>query len=269
MVKFQYISDIHLEMLTKIPVINKLKDVENICLLGDIGIPGTILYNKFIEQCSEKFENVFIIYGNHEYYNKIYKKKQVVIETIYDRIEYSKLFPHNVHFLNNSCVYLDKITNQVTSYKSHNSIKIIGSTLWSQIDIHIADYINDYKLIYTQKDTLLTPQKTIEYFIESKDYILNEINSDINIECIVLTHHGSNNKCNGEYYKTSHIKSGYVTHISELLNCNNLKVCINGHTHCSIKFIENDILFLANCYGYPGERKEIVCYDKDAIFSLD
>lgn len=73
MVDFQYISDIHLEISGKIPDIPKSSN--NLCLLGDIGAPESDIYKKFIKECSEKFTNVFVIYGNHEYYSETSMKK--------------------------------------------------------------------------------------------------------------------------------------------------------------------------------------------------
>ena len=57
---FQYISDIHLEYLTAIP--NIKKTATNLCLVGDIGHPGTFLFNKFLKKCSEMYKNVFLVY---------------------------------------------------------------------------------------------------------------------------------------------------------------------------------------------------------------
>ena len=78
---FQYISDIHLEYLTYIPYITKTAN--NLFLLGDIGHPDTINFQKFIKKCSELYKNVFLIYGNHEYYSILRgskKKKKKIKE---------------------------------------------------------------------------------------------------------------------------------------------------------------------------------------------
>ena len=66
MVKFQYISDIHLEFCKKIPKIKVLAN--NLCLLGDIGYPNTKIYKQYINQCSRNHKNVFVIFGNHCFY---------------------------------------------------------------------------------------------------------------------------------------------------------------------------------------------------------
>lgn len=265
--KFQFISDIHLESRKKIPIIEKIKDIDNLFLLGDIGIPGTDIYVKFMDWCSKNYKNVFIIYGNHEYYNKN-SKKSILIDTMLDRKKYMINFCNNIFFLDNSCVFIN-INNKVTYDKptDNNYIKIIGSTLWSNIDIKIAQNINDYNNnIFTTLENKLTPYDTIEFFNISKKYILNEINTDIS-KCILLTHHGAHDLCNGSY-SNSLLNSAYVTNIPELLECKNLLACINGHTHSNIDFIDCNIRFLSNCMGYLGENKSIVKYNTNAFLNV-
>jgi hypothetical protein len=67
MVKFQYISNLHLDLY---PL--GLFDIDAIApyllLAGDIGNPYQKKYELFLENISKKFEKIFIISGNHEYY---------------------------------------------------------------------------------------------------------------------------------------------------------------------------------------------------------
>lgn len=61
--------------------------------------------------------------------------------------------PPNVFFLDNDSVYLT-VSNAVHISKpltGEKYIKIIGSTLWSDIDVSITRYINDYNNIYTHQ----------------------------------------------------------------------------------------------------------------------
>jgi predicted MPP superfamily phosphohydrolase len=286
--KIQYISDIHLEHLKVFPIINKVAD--NLCLLGDIGCPRTQIYKNFIKYCSNNFTNVFVIYGNHEYYSVKTRLEPLVIQTMKEIDDLAKDFPDNVYFLNNSCIYVHKTSNQVKHsldeiYEEPRStlpinvgdgrglttsyVKIIGSTLWSDIDLDIAKYINDFKRIKKDNEKHLDAHTSKAMFHDNKKYILQEIEKDPEILCIILTHHGTNSICNGEFYKDSPLVSAFVTDIPELLEYKNVLACINGHTHSSInKIIKskrgNDIHFLANCYGYMGEDKKVVNFDPDA-----
>lgn len=267
MVKFQYVSDIHLEFLKKIPKIKKV--AENLCLIGDIGYANKKNYKQFINQCSNNYKNVFVVHGNHDYYSN---KQNLAFTNCNDIISINKIipskFPKNVYFLNNSCVFIDKTTEQISYKNNGNSIKIIGSTLWSEIDFNIAYMLNDFKQINYSEDIKFNPIIYKELFYFSKDYILNEINKDPEIQTLLLTHHGTNEVCNG-YYKNSHLKSCFVTQIDELYSCKNLIAAINGHTHSNINEKINGILYLSNCYGYKNEDQSIVKYNENAVLEIN
>jgi len=270
--KFQYISDTHLERFTISPknIIQKINGCENICLLGDIGSPGTDIYNRFIDYCSITWKNVFLLYGNHEYYQT--NKNSLAIKTMKNIDDLSNKLPQNVYFLNDNYVYINKLTNDVKiQLKEQDSlkdyIKIIGSLLWSDIEIKISYLMNDYKYIYTSENIKLTPIQTKQFFQESKTYILNQLKEDI--QCILLTHHGAHELSNG-WYQGNFMSSGYATNIPELLMFNNLIACINGHTHSSINtnIPNTSIKLLSNCYGYKGENKKIINFNPNAILEF-
>lgn len=268
--KFQYISDTHLEHLRVLPknIIQKINECENICLLGDIGCPNTDIYNKFIYYCSITWKNVFLLYGNHEYHQR--NKNNLTMKNIND---FTSKLPLNVYFLNDNYVYINKLTNHVKlqlkdeedSLKDY--VKIIGSLLWSDIEIKISHLINDYNYIYTSENIKLTPIETKQFFQKSKTYILNQLREDI--ECILLTHHGVHELSNG-WYQGHYMSSAYATNIPELSIFNNLIACINGHTHSSIDTVipNTSIKLLSNCYGYKGENKKIINFNPNAILEF-
>jgi hypothetical protein len=267
--KIQYISDLHLEHLKVLPYIKRAAN--NLCLLGDIGSPRTQIYKDFIRECSIKFKNVFVIYGNHEYHSVKTRLEPKVIETMEEIEQHAKSFPDNVYFLNNSCVYFDIVNETVTKAPCDynlNLVKIIGSTLWAATK----DYkLNDYKKIFVSDSQKLTPEISTEMFRQNINYILREIKKEPHMRCILMTHHGTNIVCNRD--KMSDQDTSYVTHIQELLGCSNLFACLNGHTHTSINEEVigengNRIKFLANCYGYISEDQTIVKYNPYATFNL-
>lgn len=259
---FQYVSDIHLEYISYVPYIKKTAD--NLFLVGDIGHPGTVSFNKFLKMCSEKYKNVFMVYGNHEYYS-ITRGRNKKIETMREKLEYAKSFPSNVHLLHNSRVYLNKITNQVSlSYSESektNTIKIIGSTLWSDNCLQS----NNFKNIFIEKDIPLTFDYQKQLFNNSKIYLINELYKE-DIESIILTHYPTHKLSNGSYldFKDSN-------HIRELFLHSKLIACINGHTHSSINLVApgTTIKLLSNCFGYKNENQEIVKYNPNAVLDLN
>jgi PAS domain S-box-containing protein len=261
---FQYISDIHLEYLTTIPNIKKTTD--NLCLVGDIGHPGTFLFNKFLKKCSEMYKNVFLVYGNHEYYS-ILRGRHKKIETMQQKLDYAKDFPHNVYFLNNSYVYYH-IYNQTvhltldTLANKKDYVKIIGATLWS----NRGPGANNFKNIFMEENTLLTFEHQSELFSQSKYYIINEVFRE-DMESIILTHYATHMCANGGAY----LDNKDTNHIRELFLHPKLIACINGHTHSSIDTIApgTNIKLLANCFGYKMEDQDVVKYNENAILELN
>lgn len=72
--KLQYVSDIHLETHNNNTSTELFKTILKpsapyLALCGDIGYPGAPLYESFLKYCSDNFEHVFYVAGNHEYYN--------------------------------------------------------------------------------------------------------------------------------------------------------------------------------------------------------
>lgn len=270
MVKFQYVSDLHLEHYKNLNSINfeKLEGCDNLFLLGDIGYAYSDIYHEFINYCSDNWVNVIVIFGNHEYYCKPDNIKTM------EEIEKEVLkFRKNVYFLNNDYILINKHDNTVKKLleredHSNDYIKIIGSLLWCNITETAAARMNDYNFIYTTPTKNLTPQETRSFFRRNKEYIIQELQFD-NFETIVLTHHGVNNLANGPYVGNP-MESGYATDIYELTQYPNIIACINGHTHVQVDtFLPNtSIKLLSNCYGYKGEKHTVVKYNKNAFLEV-
>jgi|688.fasta_scaffold235331_1 PAS domain S-box-containing protein len=261
---FQYISDIHLEYLTTIP--NIKKTANNLFLVGDIGHPGTFLFNKFLNNCSQIYKNVFLVYGNHEYYS-ILRGRHKKIETMQQKLDYAKDFPDNVYFLNNSYVYYH-IYNQTVHLTldslddKKDYIKIIGSTLWS----NRGPGANNFNHVFIEQGTLLTFKNQCELFSQSKYYIIKELFRE-DMKSIILTHYSTHECAN----KGSYLDNKDTNHIRELFIHPKLIACINGHTHSSINTIApgTNIKLLANCFGYKAEDQDIVKYNENAILELE
>ena len=186
-----------------------------------------------------------------------------------ERLKYTNEFPKNIYFLNNSCVFYNKITQNVhlTIHDTddiNNFIKIIGSTLWTDNKYNITD--NNYKHIYIEKDKLLDYHTQSILFNTSKKYILKEIDAHSTMKCILLSHYSTHKSCNDTY-----IDNKDSNHITELFTKKNLLACINGHTHVSINkvAIGTQIKLLANCYGYKNENQKLVQYNNNITYNPD
>lgn len=241
----QYISDIHLEFydLSKIPkLLYKIIPTSKICVLaGDIGYPFQKTYQVFIIGLSKKFEHIFMIHGNHEYYqlgkNKGKSIEEIIIQTNFI-IDSNHL--DNVHFLNNSFYDID-------------NFRFVGSVLWSELTNH--NYLtNDIENI-----TELSISKINETHLQSKVFINQILEQSLNENksVVMITHYlPSYLLIHSKYFNFRNYNQCFASNCHELIK--KPVVCwIFGHTHSPTETFINDILFVANPLGYPGENKKL------------
>lgn len=241
--KLRYISDLHLEFFTSRKLDRFLKTFpsgfDDICILaGDIGNPShkSGNYEKFMNYMSCNFKKTFVIAGNHEYYCK----KKLMSEINENLISFFNKFD-NISYLDND-------------YEIYNGICFIGSTLWSKVsDPHYM--IND---VYNIQN--LTCEKYNNMNDQCVNYLENVLKHHKN--CIVITHHMPSYTLIDEKYKTSHLmpyNQWFANNLDEIIkrNENNIKCWIYGHTHTPNKTFINNIPFICNPMGYPGENNKI------------
>lgn len=250
MPKFQLISDIHLEFYKHIGHFHKNVEIKvaapNLIIAGDLGKPYTEIFSDFLEWCSTKWEKVFYIAGNHEYYNSSKDMK-----TIHNYL--NNLDIPNVIFLDKKIVLLDNIA-------------IAGCTLWSDIkDICITTIMNDYNKIHNNKNTI-----TWEYINKlHKDYrewIENEVLT-LDKTVLMITHHAP--MIEGiapPKYRNSPINQAYGTDLTKMIENSNIKVWCYGHSHWHNETSINDTKIFCNPLGYPDE---ITNYIDDFVFEIN
>lgn len=255
--KFQIVSDIHLEFISDFKIEPKC---ENLILAGDIGHPHDIDYKFFINCCSDKFKNVFLILGNHEFYNCDPDYKIKTLDEIKSIVH--AFLPKNVYLLDNNAVYLteDNVVFSTKPASTERFVKIIGSTLWSKPNENLDEtdigMYNDLNCIYISENQRMTLDDLRKMNKECIEFIVSELECDKDLDCMLITHHGAHTICNGDYPYTL-FKSFYVNYIPELYQCQNLKVCVSGHTHSSldefVNFGTHYIRFVSNQVGYEDD----------------
>lgn len=245
MVKIQYFSDIHLEMYDLCKVIRLLRHVPikaPLCVLaGDIGYPASKQYEVFLKWISNKFEHVFLITGNHEYYSKDLTKEendQKIKDLIYEN-EWK-----NIHFLHPSNPSFDL---------PDTNIRFIGSTLWTSIE-EGSQVLND---AYHIKDW--SYQKQNEWHFSEKAFLQNEIEK-AKVEkkrVVVITHHlPSLQLIHPKYRKYGDFNKLFASSIDELIS-DPVLLWIYGHTHTPMEMEMNGVKTVTNPIGYPGENIKV------------
>lgn len=234
---FQYMSDIHLEFYKDAATITSQMQIKSpiLILAGDIGNPYQYNYATFLSFCANHYQKIFLIAGNHEYY----QKNETMEQTRKQIMNVISLFP-NITFLHNS-------------YEEYLGICWIGSTMWTHI-------INPQ---YTINDTTMIPELTVdkvnELHLESKEFIGSTLHHYFQKPCVVITHHLPLLELTLPKFKQS-FYSKYnqwfatddMTDIIE--NQSNILAWVYGHTHeGSIQTFYNRE-FLCNPFGYPHEK---------------
>lgn len=241
---FQVESDLHLEFSPHITENNMRNFLPKttakfLLLAGDIcPIPThQETYNKVIAYCSSQWEHVFIVAGNHEYYNKSKGIKLTVQECNKVIISICEMH-NNVHFLQKNTFYLEE----------HN-IMILGTTLWSNT-LHPIP-LNDYNLI-RHKDKIITYKDTQEWFSHESTWLTETIAQYKDKHTLlVLTHHMPSFALIAKQYEFSPVNIGFASNLDHLLA--QVKHWVCGHTHAVTQTIIEGCNVYINPRGYPGE----------------
>ena len=141
------LSDVHLEFRAKasFPTVRRIAD--NLALLGDIGKPFHNSYAQFIEEQAQTFDNVFVVMGNHEYYNS-----SKTVDVILDKARQICFKLKNVHLLERDTFDFE-----------HNDVTVLGCTLWSPINAKTSAIMNDMYKIHIWKEGKRLPLDRFTY----------------------------------------------------------------------------------------------------------
>jgi predicted phosphodiesterase len=261
----QYISDIHLECHDKqdkgnlSPEIFLKPAAPYLALCGDIGIPDLKAYSVFLEWCSQNWQQVFLVAGNHEYYNfrvkpsKSMKEKKEKIKEICDKLP-------NVHFLDCASFWLEE-----------EKVRILGCTMWTNIHDSVLDLaaiqMNDTRQIVLTHGRQAFPEDLREIHLKEKAWLEAEIAKcqAANEKCIVLTHHLPSFQLINEKYEGHYLNSCFASNLHALIQ---KPVCawLCGHSHTGKDMYINQVYCSLNPFGYPGEGVETK--NREKVFEI-
>jgi Icc-related predicted phosphoesterase len=247
--KINLVSDLHLDISKHL----ELPGGEVLIVAGDafesrdyireyhsthiIGERRTPCTDFFIDQCA-KYDKVFYVLGNHEFYNgKTWKVAN----------ELRQVLPKNVTLLDDS-------------KEEYNGVTFIGSTLWTDCDkadplkMMIArTAMNDYRRI-THCDEFgnyrkLHPSDTVKMFVKSKRFIEESL---VGVEkAVVVTHHGPSWwSIPDEYigYDNNHC---YVSDLHEfIMDRPQIRAWCHGHVHTACSYDIGTTTVHCNPRGY-------------------
>ena len=225
-----------------------------------------IRFRDFLRYCSEDFEHVIYVAGNHEFYHYRWHDTLAVL-----RRECSRL--HNVHFLENDTFEIADIL-------------FVGATLWTNFNNYDPTTIfactgptglNDYQLI-TNEDfyfkklksdaVIARHKKTIEYF----DKTISNTASDKKV--VVVSHHAPTLKSIAfEYRNQTLINGAYASDLSNfILDHPNIALWTHGHIHESCDYMVGNTRIVCNPRGYTypdnTSRNQTTNWNLDLIIEV-
>lgn len=244
--KVRVISDLHLEMCEQGHGVPDLGEGNVLILGGDILCArhfkkdGALhkVYDDFLEQCVQNFDEILYIAGNHEAYGYNYEGSWEVLK---------ESLPSKVNLLENDFM---KIKDWI----------FIGATLWTDFRnenalemMEAAQCMNDYKTIrITPKYRKMNPEDTLGFHKNSKNYIHQKLEEFKDENVWILTHHGPSYQSVHEKYRTAGIANGaYVSNLDDfILDHPQIKYWSHGHTHESFDYYIGNCRVLCNPRGY-------------------
>ncbi len=248
--KIQYCSDLHIEfdLNNKYLLLNPLKKSGDVLILAGDVAPFIDDYfdHPFISFISEKYDQVFWVPGNHEFYYK----------DIADyNISYNIRIRENISIVNNIDI-------------EYKNVRFIFSTLWSKISAKnekvIEKGVSDYICI-ANKGKNLTVKDSNFLHSQCKTFLQESLKKKQH-KTIVVTHHLPSDLCNAPQHKNSPVNEAFCTDYTDLIADSNVNFWIYGHSHFNQKplYIGNTLL-LTNQLGYV-EMNEHKGYRNNAYF---
>ncbi len=199
---------------------------------GDIGsvVNSKKNYDITMNYLSKNFAKVFVINGNHEYYNG----DNLTIEQVNEKMASYFHWP-NVHWLNNSTY-------------TYNNVNFIGTTLWTHVNEGVPP-INDTKYIPN-----LTRETYNDHHKRCREWLRSQV--PLTGKNVIITHHMPSPQLVAPKYAGCDVNPWFHCNMEKFIcnNKNNISCWIYGHTHTASEKHIYGVPMLCNPLGYPGEN---------------
>lgn len=229
MVRFQYVSDLHLEFLTDLECRSLAKRInhpenEHLILAGDICTHRTIPFLRTCLDAWSDYKSILFIPGNHEYYGYIDIESSITnLEGVYP----------NLRYINNKYLVID-------------GVHILGATLWFNMDLPDAKAykhtINDFRTF------------GMEMVIRSNHNQAMQLLNTLDQLDLLITHHGVIDRHHPQFLGNP-ANVYYYTDLSPVLDRLRPQYVVHGHDHWNDDHEYGDTMIVKNCYGYNGKCK--------------
>lgn len=249
MVKFQIMSDLHIETLSgDVSTDDFIKKSADILILaGDIGrVHKYAQLEKFLKELCAKFEIVLYILGNHEYYRVDNIRPKSMEEILID-LETIRAGIPNLYILSRNSVIIEDVC-------------VVGCTLWSQAVVDVPHYIVRVPGMSTAKYNSL--------FRQDVNYIENMISycQKKNLKLLIVTHHCPTYTINPQKAEDKY-RSLYCSNLDYLLDGKKVHTWVCGHVHTNFDLkTKNGTRLVSNQKGKPKDK--VIDYVLDKVIAV-
>ncbi|OFX48515.1 MAG: metallophosphoesterase [Bacteroidetes bacterium GWA2_30_7] len=252
--KIQYCSDLHLEFpdnkeYLKNNPINPIGDI--LILAGDI-IPMLLIeeHSCFIDELAAKFDTVYWLLGNHEYY-------------YYNMLQ----LPSPVHKSIRPNVFL---VNNVSVVKQH--VKFVFTTLWSHIrpqnQFYVQQRLSDFQVIGNGRD-VLQPEDYKQLHKDSLSFLKKEMKQSDSKKHVVVTHHVPTYEHYPARYKGGILNEAFATELGNYISKSKADYWIYGHHHHNPEdFMIGKTTLVTNQLGYVKSNEHLL-FDSNKIIQIN
>ena len=248
--KFQVLSDLHIDSNPYDIKTNKVDDAEFLILAGDIAQPEGQAFSNIIRDASECYDKVFFVRGNHECYGHGIKRTDHLLNKVFERYD-------NVVFLNRNTYDIDA------------RVRLVGTTLWSDIEreqmYEARCYISDFRCIKEWSVEKNNEEHRIDVaFLAAEIEKAKHDEKDL----VIVTHHAPYTQGTSHpNHDNSPLSSVFATDLSYLMSNPPIKFWVYGHTHYSVNLYKNNVNIVANQRGMRYEDRKTTRFDPS--FSID
>ncbi|OGM50008.1 hypothetical protein ABOM_001264 [Aspergillus bombycis] len=246
-ISFQILSDLHLEINSQYALYDIPVCAGHLILAGDIGrLTDYNDYRNFLQKQTDRFKLVFLILGNHEFYNG----------TFATGLEKARQLEREPGF-NGRLIVLHQNRYDIPG----SCVTILGCTLWSHVPHEsreiVQSKVKDFQRIegWSVEDHNANHDSDLAWLVNEVQLILQE-NREMEKRggkrsVLVATHHAPLLRgTSSPQHAHSPWGVAFATDVLSRIPLDGVKVWVFGHTHYTTDFREGEVRVVSNQRGY-------------------
>ena len=207
----------------------------------------------FLAKCSDGFDKVFYVMGNHEHYHMDITKTATTLR---------EWLPTNITLLDDSSEF-------------YKGVHFVGSTMWADFcgkDPEMMDTayarMNDYQVIRGKNKSELIPEDTLQLHEDSVRWF-NQVLPTLRGPVVMVTHHApSYRSVAPEFLHTGTVGSYASDKEGIMYGHDNIVAWCHGHVHDSNDYMINNTRVIGNPRGYVTDNGTNGNFNPDFTFTV-